>query len=157
MSTDFLIAPGGPRVEIDAEGAWLVDGEPIVHPTVLANLVERLDRRADGVYVIRAGGGELPVPVADAPFVVRTAEVTRTAHGLIAGVRMLLSDGTEEPLDLGTLSRVPGPGDRLACRVKAGRFEARFSRFATFQLLAAAEPTADGRARLDTTGGAVVV
>ncbi len=162
MSRDFLISPFGPRIEVDRDGVWLVDGEPVVHPTVLAELVERLGRRSDGVYVIRAGGGELPIEVAEAPFVVRTVEVERAGDGRVGALRTLLSDGGEETLDPRTLKRLPAApedpeGARLACLVKGGRFEARLSRFATYQLLAVAETDADGRARLETTAGTVVL
>jgi hypothetical protein len=161
MSRDFPIGPFGPRISIDSDGVWLVDGDPVVHPTVLGELVERLDRRPDGVHVIRAGGGELAIEVTEAPFVVRTLDVGRGPDGRVAHLRALLSDGTEEPIDPRSFRRVAAPaadpeGARLACTVKGGRFEARLSRFATYQLLAAAEPAADGRARLETAHGAVV-
>ncbi len=159
---DFPISPSGPRVEIDAEGTWLVDGEPVVHPTILAELVARLGRRPDGRYVLRAAGGELPIGVAGAPFVVRTVTLARAPDGRVAAIRAGLSDGTEEEIDPASLRRLPRaagepPGERLACAVKAGRFEARFTRLATYQLLEAAEPTGDGRARLETVGGTIVV
>ncbi len=162
MSRDFPISPSGPRVEIDAEGTWLVDGEPVVHPTVLAELVSRLDRRRDGTHVIRAGGGELPIAVAAAPFVVRTVALEQAPDGRILAIRAALSDATEEVIDPTTLRRLPQAagdlgGERLGCTVKGGRFEAHFARVATYQLLAAAEPTGDGRARLETVAGPVVI
>ena len=158
MSRDFFVSPFGPRIEVDSDGVWLVDGEPVVHPTVLEELVKRLDRRADGTYVIRAGRGELPIHVAGAPFVVRTLALGRGPDGRIAAIRGLLSDGSEETVAPSSVRRVGGAGDgeRLACAVKEGRFEARLSRFATYQLLAAAEPAPDGRARLDLVSGPVV-
>lgn len=161
LSSDFRISPYGPRIEIDQEGVWLVDGGQVVHPTVLSELVQRLARRPDGVYVIRAGTGEIRIAVAEAPFVVRSIEVTRR-KGRIAAVRALLSDGTEEPLDLASVRRLPAPagdptGARLACMVKGGRFEGRLSRFATYQLLAEAEPAEGGRARLETDAGPLLV
>lgn len=159
MSRDFFVGSSGPTIEVDADGAWLVDGEPVVHPTVLEELVKRLYRRGDGTYVIRAGRGEVPIRVAEAPFVVRTLALERRPDGQIVAMRGLLSDGTEEALVPSTLRRLSaaGAGERLACDVKAGRFEARLSRFATYQLLAAAEPAPDGRARLDLVSGPLVV
>lgn len=162
MSRDFPVSPFGPKIAIDPDGVWLVDGDPVVHPTVLAELVGRLARRPDGTHVIRAGGGEVAIDVAEAPFVVRTLEVERGADGRIARLDARLSDGTEEVIDPGSLRRLAAPaagpdGARFACSVKGGRFEARLSRFATYRLLAEAEPTDDGRARLETTRGTVVL
>lgn len=162
MSRDFSAASDGPEVTIDAEGVWHVDGRPVVHPTVIAELVERLAIEADGRYVLRAGGGAVPVGVAEAPFVVRTLEVRRGADGRIERLEALLSDGTEEALEASTLRRVEdradGPGGApVACAVKGGRFEARLSRFATYQLLAEAEAAPDGRARLETAGGPILL
>ncbi len=162
VSRDFPISPSGPRVEIDAEGTWLVDGEPVVHPTVLAELVGRLGRRPDGTHVIRAGGGELPIAVAAAPFVVRTVALDRAPDGRVSAIRASLSDATEEAVDPTTLRRLPRAasdpaGERFACSVKGGRFEAHFARVASYQLLVAAEPTGDGRACLETVAGPVVI
>jgi uncharacterized protein len=162
VSRDFSVSPSGPRIEIDLDGTWLVDGEPVVHPTVLAELVARLGRRADGSYVLRAGGGEAPVVVAEAPFVISTVAIERDGVGRVSAVRGTLTDGTDEALDLSTLRRLGATGgdpagERLGCHVKEGRFEARFSRFATYQLLAAAEPAGAGHASLETTRGTIVL
>lgn len=162
MSRDFSISRSGPRVEIDADGTWLVDGEPLVHPTVLAELVARLGRRPDGTHVIRAGGGELPIAVAAAPFVVRTVTLELAPDGRVSTIRASLSDATEEAIDPATIRRLPPAagdpaGERLACTVKGGRFEARFARIASYQLLSAAEPAGGGRARLETVTGPVVI
>jgi hypothetical protein len=71
------------------------------------------------------------VEVADAPFVVTRIE--RRDEGFVVH----LNDGTRETVDPATL-RV-GPRDVPYCAVKDGRFEARFSRAAAYQLWALAE------------------
>jgi hypothetical protein len=73
----------------------------------------------------------IPVKVDDAPFVLTRIE--RRGEGLHA----VLNDGAEEMVDPATVRL--GRGDVPYCVVKAGAFAARFSRAATFQLLALAE------------------
>jgi len=73
----------------------------------------------------------VPVEVEDAPFVVVRFE----ADG--EGWALSLSDGSREALDPATLTL--RRGEVPYCRVKDGRFEARFSRAATWQLLQCVE------------------
>ena len=74
------------------------------------------------------GPRRVPVQVDDAPFVVVRAEAGPEPEA----VALHLSDGSQEPLDTGTLVL-----DRRGvpyCRVKDGRFRARFSVPAWLQL-----------------------
>jgi hypothetical protein len=101
----------------------------ITHAGILANLRATL-RRDDCGHFIQTRV-RIPVRVDDAPFIVERVE------GRPNGLHAWLNDGTDGPLDPATL--------RLGARnvpygaVKDGAFEARFSRAATFQLLALAD------------------
>jgi hypothetical protein len=112
---------------IDREGVWRHEGVEVTHPGVLRNLYANL--RADGeTHYLQVGPRRVPVEVDDAPFVVVRAETRPDQED----VGLQLSDGSHEPLDLGTL--VLGRRGIPYCRVKGGGFRARFSVSAWLQL-----------------------
>ena len=119
-----------PRLRIDRTGDWFDDDVEITHPGVLANLRQNLKHDADGYFIQTRV--RIPVEVEDRPWVVtRVERQAQSLHGV-------LNDGSETTIDP-TSVRI-GHGDVPYAPVKDGRFEARFSRAATFQLLALAEP-----------------
>ena len=114
-----------PRLTINRDGEWLHEGQEITHPGILANLQANL-RRDEGGYFVQTGPVRIPVEVADTPFVVIRAEPDGQT------LRLTLNDGTQEALDPATLrftaAEVP------YCRIKGGRWEARLSRAAAWEL-----------------------
>jgi len=126
-----------PRLRIDADGQWLHEGAEITHEGILANLRDNLRVDEQG-YHLQIGPVRVPVEVDDAPYAVVRVEPAGDALAVV------LSDGTREPLDLAGL--VLGPGEIPYCRVKAGRFPARFSRAAAWTLLQQAEEGPDAAA-----------
>ena len=114
-----------PRLTINRDGEWLHEGEEITHPGILASLRGNL-RRDEAGYFVEAGPVRIPVDVADAPFVATRIEPDGQT------LRLTLNDGTEESLDPATLRFTSG--EVPYCRVKGGRFEARLSRAAAYQL-----------------------
>jgi hypothetical protein len=115
-----------PRLRIDREGAWFHDDAEVTHEGILANLRANLHVDERGHY-LQIGPARVPVEVADAPFVVERVEIE--GEGLTA----TLNDLSREPVALDTL-RVDERGIPR-CRVKGGRFDARLSRAAAYQLL----------------------
>jgi uncharacterized protein len=115
-----------PRLRIDRDGAWFHDDEQITHEGILANLRDGLRADAQG-HFIQVGPARIPVEVEDTPFIVERVEVEET------GLAATLNDMSREPVALDTL-RVDERGIPR-CRVKDGRFAARLSRAATYQLL----------------------
>jgi hypothetical protein len=124
-----------PRIAIDREGVWFHEGEEVTHAGMLANLQSDLRRDAQG-YHLQVGIVRVPVDVEDTPFVIVRAE--RDDDRLT----MILNDLSRERLDPGTL-RFTENGTPY-CSVKGGKFEARWSRAATYQLLQHVEPDASG-------------
>ncbi len=114
-----------PRLAINRDGEWLHEGQEITHPGILANLRGNL-RRDEGGYFVQAGPVRVPVEVADTPFVVTRVEPDGQT------LRLTLNDGTQEPLDPATLRFTAG--EVPYCRVKGGRWEARLSRAAAWEL-----------------------
>ena len=115
-----------PRLRIDRDGGWFHEDDEVSHEGILASLREGL--QVDGAgHFLQIGPVRVPVEVDDAPFAVVRFE----AEG--DGWILWLIDGSREALDPATLRL--GRGDVPYCRVKGGRFDARFSRAATWQLL----------------------
>ena len=115
-----------PRIRIDADGVWFHEDEEVTHPRILAELREGLRADGDGYYLL-AGPVRVPVEVADTPFVVVRVE----PEG--ADLALVLNDLSREILTPETLRF--GARGAPYCRVKDGRFEARMSRAAAYQLL----------------------
>jgi hypothetical protein len=132
-----------PDLRIDLDGDWYDEGIQVTHPGILANLRSNLKKDADGYFIQTRV--RIPVKVDDAPWVVTRIE--RRGEALHA----VLNDGGEERVDPASIRL--GRGDAPYCTVKAGAFEARFSRAATFQLLALADyDEASGRGALRLGG-----
>lgn len=115
-----------PTLRVDVDGTWYDDDVEVTHHGVLANLRANLRRDAEGYFIQTRA--RIPVTVDDVPWVV--VRIERRGDRLHA----ILNDGSETGVDPATL-RI-GPGDVPYCAVKEGAFEARFSRAATYQLLA---------------------
>jgi hypothetical protein len=150
------VDPGGDPLEllrsrsglsIDAEGRFLHRGEPITHARTLEVLWRSLERGSDGRYLVRIGRESAYVEIEDAPYGVR---------GVIddpAGVPvLLLSDGSREPLEPGTLAL--GRDGVLRCTVKGGH-AARFGRSAQVALGLRVEEHPPGSGRLALAIGGV--
>ena len=123
-----------PRLRIDRDGVWFHDDAEVTHAGIVANLRANLQVDELG-HFLRVGPARVSVEVEDAPFVVDRVEVA--GEGLTA----TLNDLTREPVALHTL-RVDERGIPR-CRVKDGRFDARLSRAAAYQLLQHVQPDED--------------
>src|SRR5437773_10923785 len=132
-----------PDLRIDVDGDWYDEGIQVTHPGILANLRGNLKKDAEGYFIqtrVRIPSGEDA-----APFV--STRIERQGEGL----QVVVTDGTEDTVDPATVRL--GRGDVPYCAVKGGDFQARFSRAATFQLLALAEyDEATGRGALRLGG-----
>jgi len=107
-------------IVLDRQGRFWHDGALVEHSGMAQAFASWIDRHPDnGRFVLNNGFDWSYFTVEDVPYFVR---------GLLdSGGRPLaqLSDGSEEALDLATLA-VDSDGG-LYCRVKQGRFEAKFT------------------------------
>jgi len=126
-----------PRLRIDRDGAWYHDDAEVTHAGILANLRENLQVDEQGHY-LQIGPARVPVEVEDTPFIVERVEVE--GDGLTA----TLNDLSRESLALDSL-RMDERGIPRG-RVKGGRFAARLSRAATYQMLQLVQPGEGGPA-----------
>jgi hypothetical protein len=125
----FTLSPGTFR--IDRDGVWRHEGQEVTHPGVLRNLYANLRVDAEGHY-LQVGPARIPVEVDDAPFVVMRVDGPGSSVDPAESLRIYLTDGMDEALDPASIWI--GPHEAPYCRVKAGRFHARFSVAAWLQL-----------------------
>jgi uncharacterized protein len=144
------IPPSG--VFVDEEGDWYHEGSRIFRDGVLHLFLESLCMDSDGRYIIDCGGTRCTLDVADTPLVV--SRVDRKPHPHDAGREVIairfrhLPD--EEVLDPQTL--YVGRDNVIYCRVRGGRFPARFSRPAYYQLASWVEEDETGAFFLNLNG-----
>jgi len=124
--------PGASRessIFLDREGKFFHDGERVDHPALEEALHRWIAKHPDdGKYILTNGYDWCYFRVEDTAYVVRAIRIED--EGLRA--TLLLSDGTEEPLDPRALFL--GADDVVYTGVKQGAFEARFSRHAQTSL-----------------------
>jgi uncharacterized protein len=105
-------------IRLDAEGRFWHEGQEVTHAGLRAAFWRWLDRNPDGRYVLRLDERRFVyLDVDDAPYLVRS--LRWDGERALA----LLSDESEEPLDLETVKL---RGEQAYATVK-GRFDARLS------------------------------
>jgi hypothetical protein len=111
-------------IRVDREGRFMHEGAEVTHEGLKRALYRWLDRLPppDGRYVLRLDAQRFAYleDVEDTPLVARAARIDPAGE-----VRLALSDGSEEPLDVGTLT-VDDAGV-LRAWVRGGRIEARLA------------------------------
>ena len=134
-------------IRLDGEGRFFHDGALVEHPKLAQALHTWIARHPDdGRYILTNGYDWTYFTVDDVPFFVRAVR----AEG--GDAILVLSDGTEEPLDPSTLRG--GARGELYLKVKGGAFDAKMTRFALTQLAPFLEPATDpSEVVLSTTKG----
>ena len=137
-----MVGPG--YLALDPEGRWLNNGAEITHARTIDLFWKSLTRNARGKYLVRMGGEECPVLIQATPYFVRSVEIDGQS------VKLHLSDGSEEPLDVGSLEIITPA--YLHCRVKGGGHEARFGRNAYYEIARHIEEDSGGGFALALNG-----
>jgi uncharacterized protein len=117
------------KISFRRDGRWYSDEEPIDNPRIALLFSRSLKQNADGSYYLQVAEERAPVTIEDTPYVVKTVE--DDGQG---GFIVMTNDDEREPLDPSTLE--VGRDNVLYCRVKQGRFRARFLRPAYYHLSA---------------------
>jgi hypothetical protein len=115
---------------IDKEGRWFHKGAEMIHRETIRLFYEHMTLDLQERYIIEWRGDRCTVDVEDTAFVVW--RVTFQEEDQNSRFILHLSDDTQEPLLPGTLCVLED--HVLYCRVKEGRFPARFHRPAYYQL-----------------------
>jgi hypothetical protein len=120
---------------VDREGRVFHDGTEIVDAAVLRFFLLAMTRAEDGRCLVLCQGERNWFDVDDpaligSPFVVQRLRLD-VDGGSLRRVELVLAGGYHEPLGPATLE---SERDQLLCRVRGGRFRARFGRVALQQL-----------------------
>jgi hypothetical protein len=127
------LAPTG--IVLRRDGSFWHEGVRVTHPRLHAAFRRGVRYLEDErVFVVTLGRFRGRIEVEDVPFFVDVYDV--------GSGRISLSDGTQEALASDTLT--VDADEALRCRVKRGRFPARFTRAAQAQLLDALEAPEGG-------------
>jgi hypothetical protein len=120
-------------IYVDKEGAWFHKGAPIIHRELVLFFYQSLSLDEQGRYILRLKDQVCRLDVEDTPFVVvRTEYMGAEGDGGKEHFLLHLTDDTTEALDPESLSI--GAAHVLYCRIRGGRFPARFSRPGYYQL-----------------------
>ena len=119
------------NIRIDKEGKWFYQGLPIINENIYRHLNQCVIKDKQGRYLLEMDGQKCYLEVEDTPFVIQAVAVDRLPSGDDA-LHVTVNDGSKEALDASTL-RI-GEDNILYCKIKAGVFEARFTRAGYYQL-----------------------
>jgi hypothetical protein len=117
-------------ISIDREGKWFHKGAEMVRREIIRFFCDCIEVDSLGRYVIRLGEEQCYLDVEDTPFVVQRAQFQESGGSQM--FILSLNDDTREVLHPESL--FVGPENVLYCKVKEGRFVARFHRPAYYQL-----------------------
>jgi len=115
---------------IDREGRWFHKGAEMINRDIIRFFYDHMEMEESGRYVIMRGEEQCFLDVEDTAFVVQ--RVGFLEDGGAQSFQLYLSDDTQEPLLPETL--FVGEENVLYCKVKHGKFPARFHRPAYYQL-----------------------
>jgi uncharacterized protein len=139
-------------IRLDGEGRFFHEDALVEHPKLRDALHTWIARHPDdGRYILTNGYDWTYFIVEDVPYFVRSV---RASDG---DAVLVLSDGTEEPLDPSTV-RANERGElylTVKHDAKGGPFDAKMTRFAQGQLGPFLEDAGDGNVTLATTRGRV--
>jgi len=120
-------------IYVDKDGAWFHKGAPIIHRELLLLFYRCLCVDELGRYIIKFNDQVCRLDVEDTPFVILSTDFVRAgAEGEKNRFILHLIDDTKEELAPETLTI--GPDHVLYCKIRNGKFRARFSRPSYYQL-----------------------
>jgi hypothetical protein len=120
-------------IYVDKDGKWFHKGAPIIHRDLLALFYKSLNVDEHGQYIIKFKDQICRLDVEDTPYVVLTTDfVPDPSHEEKDRFVLNLIDDSQEDLVPETLWI--GPGHVPYCKISGGKFKARFSRAAYYQL-----------------------
>jgi hypothetical protein len=119
-------------IQVDENGDWFYKGNKIFRPEILETFYARMDRLSTGEFILHDLRCPCLLHVDDTPFVVSRVDLERGESGAERIMIRFKNISRSEVLDPDTLTI--GKNNVLYCRLADGRFEARFSRPAYYQL-----------------------
>ena len=126
-------------IRIDKEGVWYYKGAHMFRKEILSVFFEHLKVDECGKYLIELNEERCYLDVEDTAFVVGAVYKTQLPDDGQVKIDILLNDDSCEKLEMNSLH--VGRDNILYCRVKEGKFTARFSRNSYYQLAEFIEPS----------------
>jgi len=130
------------EIKIDKEGIWYYKGAHMFRKEILCVLFEHLKIDESGKYLIELDEERYYLDVEDTAFIVAAVSKTKLLDDGRDQLDVLLNDDSWEKLEMNSL--YIGKDNVLYCRVKQGRFAARFSRKSYYQLAEFIEQSENG-------------
>ncbi|MGA3280329.1 MAG: DUF1285 domain-containing protein [Smithella sp.] len=130
------------EIKIDKDGIWYYNGAHMFRKEILSVFFQNLRIDECGRYLIELGLERCYLHVEDTAFVVAAVYKTKLPCSGGEQIEILLNDDSCEKLE--TNSLYTGRDNVLYCRVKEGRFTARFSRNSYYQLAEFIEQSENG-------------
>ncbi len=118
------------EITIDKNGNWTSPYGEIKHPRVLKYFSKILNEK-DGEYFLSNGLNKVKVNVEATPFFVEAIREKKNKDGSTTLI-LIINDGTEEPLDPSSITILKD--NSVICRIKKGKFWAKFTLSAYWQL-----------------------
>ena len=124
---------GAGDIYVDAEGDWFYQGNKIIREDILAFFYDHLEYSADGLFTIVWKDQRCVLKVDDTPWMI--TRVDRSPSGEEGGEQFKVTlKHLPTPEFLDPKSLWVGKDNVLYARVRSGRFPARFSRPAYYQI-----------------------
>jgi hypothetical protein len=129
-------------IRIDKEGVWYYKGAHMFRKEILSVFFEHLKIDECGKYLIELKEERYYLDVEDTAFVIGAVYKTQLPDDGRVQIDILLNDDSCEKLEMSSL--YIGKDNVLYCRVKEGKFTARFSRNSYYQLAEFIEQLGNG-------------
>ncbi|MGP8153713.1 MAG: DUF1285 domain-containing protein [Smithella sp.] len=130
------------EIKIDKDGLWYYQGAHMFRKEILSVFFQCLRIDECGKYLIELGEDRCYLNVEDTAFVVAAVHKTKLPGNGLEQIEIILNDDSCEELEINSLHT--GRDNVLYCRVKEGRFAARFSRKSYYQIAEFIEQSENG-------------
>lgn len=120
------------EIKIDKDGIWYYNGAHMFRKEILNVFFQNLRIDECGRYLIELGTERCYLDVEDTAFVVAAVYKTKLPGNGLEQIDILLNDDSCEKLEMNSI--YTGRNNVLYCRVKEGKFTARFSRNSYYQI-----------------------
>ena len=118
---------------MDKEGNLFFEGNQITDPWVYRFFLRSLNETEDGRLLVVCENEHCYIEVEDVPYIINDISVVRVEKESIVHIELLFKGGYKEVLDPSTLH--VGKDNILYCRVRKGKFLARFNRRSYYHIV----------------------
>lgn len=119
------------NIRVDRDGVWYYQGAEIIRKDILEMFYRSMEMDKQGRYLIKMGEEVCFLEVEDTPWIVKEVSFIAGSGERPSAFYIRLSDNSVEDLNLKEIWI--GDKNVLYCKVKSGRFRARFSRPAYYE------------------------